>query len=65
MQNKPTLKEFLILKNIPFIEYEDNDVGINDNLLIPYEEEVRKLFPLFEFIWDIQRYRNEPNRSGD
>ena len=60
-----TFKEFLTEKNIPFIEYEDESLGLNDSLLIPYELEFRNLFPNEELIWDYRRYRCEPNRSGD
>ena len=65
MENNPTLKEFLISKDIHFVEYGDDNLYVNDSLLIPYEIEIRQLFPEFLFIWDVQRYRNEPNRSSD
>lgn len=39
-------------------------IMVDDNLLIPYEQELRKNFPEWEFEWDVQRYRNEPNRRS-
>lgn len=60
-----TFKEFLIEKNIPFEEYEDGNIGVDDNLIIPYELEFREKIPEAELMWDYQRYRNEPDRSGD
>jgi hypothetical protein len=59
------LIQFLIKNNIPFTELEEGCLLIDDNLLKPYEEEIRKEFPDFEFMWDYRRYRNEPNRSSD
>lgn len=66
-----TLKEFLIEKKIPFVIVpinegygEEEGIMVDDNLLIPYEEELRKNFPEWEFEWDVQRYRNEPNRRS-
>lgn len=61
-----TFKEFLIKYDIPFKIDEKENILIDDNLLIPYEEEIRKIIPKFEFIWDYRRYRNEPtHRSLD
>lgn len=59
-----TFKQFLIDKNIPYIEFEDGSIGVNDNLIIPYELEFRTLFPNEELIWDYRRYRNEPLHSS-
>lgn len=63
-----TFKEFLIKYDIPFKidEFNENNVIIiNDKLLIPYENEIRKEVKDFEFLWDYQRYKNEPNRVSD
>ena len=60
-----TFKQFLIEKEIPYIEFEDGSLGVNDNLIIPYELEFRNLFPNEELIWDYRRYRNEPKRIND
>lgn len=60
-----TFKEFLIEKNIPFIKFEDGNIGVDDKLIIPYEIEFRTNVPNAELIWDYKRYRCEPNRIGD
>lgn len=58
-----TFKEFLIEKNISFIEFTDGNIGLDDKLLIPYERKFRELFPNEELIWDYKRYRCEPGNS--
>lgn len=60
-----TFKEFLIEKNIPFIKFEDGNIGVDDKLIIPYEMEFRKEVPEGELWCDYLRYRVKPNRSGD
>lgn len=56
-----TFVEFLIEKKIPFTSMEDEGILLDDYLLVPYFDEIVKLFPEFEFVWDYQRYKNEPN----
>ena len=47
-------KEFLISKNIAFEEDPtDNSLILNDEDLIPYEAEVKELFPGFTFMWEM------------
>lgn len=53
------LEKFLKEKGIPYELYELGII-VDDNLLRPYEKEVKELFPGFYFTWEIQ-----PNRSTD
>lgn len=55
-----TFEEFLKEKQIPFMK-EGGDVLVDDYLLVPYTIELKNIFPNFEFIWEYQRYHNEPN----
>lgn len=50
---KNIFKNFLIENNITFEDYGDN-VAVDDNLLRPYENELRKLLPDIQFIWEIE-----------
>ena len=57
-----TLIDLLNKYNIPFKwDFQDDTLLIvDDKLLVPYEEEIRLFLPQFEFLWDYQRYKNEP-----
>ncbi len=59
-----TFKEYLIYRDIPFKENGEL-IEVEDKLIIPHEEEFRRLLPEAELWWDYLRYRNEPNRIGD
>ena len=49
-----TFKDFLISKNIAFEEdTTDNSLMLNDEDLIPYQDEIKQLFPTFTFVWDM------------
>lgn len=58
---KLSFKDFLISKNIKFVEMDDEDVLVDEYTLIPFTEEIKQKFPDFEFIWEYKRYYNEPN----
>lgn len=56
-----TFKEFLIYKNIPFIENtEENTILVDDNLIMLYEQEFRNKVKEGELWVDYLRYKNEP-----
>lgn len=57
---KLSFKDFLISKNIKFVEMDDEDVLVDEYTLIPFTEEIKQKFPDFEFIWEYRRYKNEP-----
>lgn len=44
---------WLILHNIEFEIDDDGDVFVNDDDLIPYHDEVKFLFPDFEFLYEL------------
>lgn len=55
-----TFKDFLVSKNIKFVEMVDEDVLVDEYTLIPFTEEIKQKFPDFEFIWEYRRHKNEP-----
>lgn len=60
-----TFKEFLIKYNIPFEEYIEGEIAVDDKLILPYELQFRKEVPDGELWWDYLRYKIVPNYSGN
>ena len=59
-----TFKEYIILKGIPFQDFED-EFFVRDEDIAPHEEEVRRLFPEYKMIQEYIRYEGVPKSVSD